>query len=279
MRLHLCGVRGSTPAPGPSFIASEGTRRVSPSPTTKRRRPSCCSTAGPGCGGSVRCSMALRFEGRCCSGTCTGITLRASRSSLPVTSRGRGSTFTSPWPAVRRSDALDGLHEPAVLSDRRRQPRRPVVVSCPRGGIVGQSRALPCWCARSPTPGGARSASESAMVTPRLPTCPTTVQSLSDRAPMGGARTTRRCATLLPVSTCCSTMLSSPLPSWRPVRTSGTRRSTMPSPSPSAARSAACSSTTTTLSAPTTKSRPSSERFQTSSVSVAAAIEGDVIDV
>ena len=43
--------------------ASEDTRRASPSPTTRPPCRSCCSTAGPGCGASVSCSASAPFEG------------------------------------------------------------------------------------------------------------------------------------------------------------------------------------------------------------------------
>ena len=48
MRVTFCGVRGSTPAPGASFVRYGGqTSCVAPSPTTVTRR-ACCSMPAPG---------------------------------------------------------------------------------------------------------------------------------------------------------------------------------------------------------------------------------------
>ena len=112
MRLHLCGVRGSTPAPGPPFSRVGGHTSCVAVAHDGAGARSCCSTAGPGCGGFPSCSATRHSRGPCCSGTCTGITPRASRSSPPVTGPTPASTSTCPSPAATPTHALDGLMAP-----------------------------------------------------------------------------------------------------------------------------------------------------------------------
>ena len=91
LRVHLCGVRGSTPAPGIEFVRYGGhTSCVALRTTTAQRvaAPDADPRRGRrGCRSHRACWAARRSTERSCSATCTGITCSGCRSSPRLTTR------------------------------------------------------------------------------------------------------------------------------------------------------------------------------------------------
>ena len=88
MRVHLCGVRGSTAAPGADFLRYGGHTSCLALAHDGDERRRWSSTRAPACAPSRRCWASARSAARSCSRTCTGTTCRACRSSRPATRHG-----------------------------------------------------------------------------------------------------------------------------------------------------------------------------------------------
>ena len=108
VRVHVLGVRGSTPAPGHAFAAPRRQHVVRRAGARRRARRAWCSTPAPGCAASARCSASARSGARCCSATCTGTTPRACRSRAPSTTTAPRCACASPTrtTATRAVDVL-----------------------------------------------------------------------------------------------------------------------------------------------------------------------------
>ena len=123
VRVHLCGVRGSTPAPGADFrplrrahlMRGDRPRRRGGAGADPRRR----HRTAPG---HARCWTACRSRARSCSLTCTGITCTGCRSSGPATAPDARVTLLLPEqdPAASAEVGAGPGHVPAALPDRAR---------------------------------------------------------------------------------------------------------------------------------------------------------------
>ena len=86
MRVHLCGVRGSTPAVGAEFAEVGGNTSCVALAHDDESAPRLVLDAGTGLRAvSGAAGRRGRSTARSCSATCTGTTRKACRSSVPPT--------------------------------------------------------------------------------------------------------------------------------------------------------------------------------------------------
>ena len=258
MRLHLCGVRGSTPAPGPAFARVGGHTSCVAIAHDGEWRPRLLIDGGTGLRRVAELLGDAPFEGVLLLGHLHW-------------DHTQGIPF---FGAGDRPDARVDVHLPVaggVAAHALDGMMSPPFFPIDAGGLQGQwsFHALDEGLREVEGFSGARQGDpphRRAHV--RVPRQRwrrddglrrrITVHSPSAVVRTAGGRITTRCARSPTVSTCCSTTPSSLPRSWPPARTSDTRRSTTPSPWRSTATSGGCCSTTMTQIAPTTRSMPSS---------------------
>ena len=159
MRCTFCGVRGSTPVPGPSSRVSAATRPASRSRRATTRRRS-CSTRAPGSGARAASSATRRSTARSCSRICIGITCRACRSSRPRTATMPRWCSGNPHRATR-SRARPGDVAAALPHRSRRTARQ---LEAPRHRARRSKSSRPTKCSRVKY--GTRAAARSAIASP-----------------------------------------------------------------------------------------------------------------
>ena len=198
VRVHLCGVRGSTPAPGRGVRPRTAATRRAWRCRRRRRatRPTLVLDAGTGLRrvtGAAR-RRAVRAA-RSCSPTCTGTTCRGCRSSRPATATTPGSTLL--LPEQRGPTAASAVDD--VLARAMSPPHFPITPDGLRGDWTfgsarrrrAQGRGLHGDGARDPAQGRPhlRLPGQRRALRDRLPARPLPDRARA-RAPTAGASTT-----------------------------------------------------------------------------------------
>ena len=253
---HLCGVRGSTPAPGAEFARYGGhTSCLALCPRRRHRADARARRRHGHPPGDARCSTGAPFRGTILLATCTGTTPRACRSSPPPTGPTPASTCTCPSRASRtpRSCSARAMSPPHFpITPGRARGARGGSSACGRGRV--RDRRLRRDAPRGPPQGRAH------VRLPDRATARSTLAYLPDHGPVvgDGLAATHECRPERSptASTCSSTTPSTPPRSSCGGRTSGTPRPTTRSSSVWRPASGECCCSTTAPAAPTTSSTP-----------------------